>query len=318
VLIRLAIAGGLLWVVLREVDLAGFGRALRSAAPGWLLVAVLLVLVDRTLTAVRWLMLLRAIEPGLARPLSRILRIFFVSTFAGTAVPGGIGGDALRVIGLARLGVPTRDAIGSAAVDRLMGTMSVFVTAVIGLLLAGRLVDSRLLTAALALMVGGGIIALLLLFDSRVLSGIIQFAGGHRWPRLQRLAQKFLTAVRQYGQHRGLLATLLVISVVVQLLRALQAWCLGLALGLGIGGFWYLAFIPIIVMVMQVPISIAGLGTSNYVFVELFALAGVAADPAFALSMLFLGLGLVGNLPGGLLVLFEPSHSSADAVTHES
>ena len=62
--------------------------------------------------------------------------------------------------------------------------------------------------------------------------------------------KKFLAAVRQYGRHHGALASVLGVSVLVQILRIAQTWCLGLALGLGIGGLWYFAFVPIIVMVM--------------------------------------------------------------------
>jgi hypothetical protein len=63
----------------------------------------------------------------------------------------------------------------------------------------------------------------------------------------------------------------------------------------------YLAFVPLILLVMLLPISIYGLGTSQLAFAALFARAGVPAGDAVALSLLFVGLGIVGNLPGALL-----------------
>jgi len=304
-LLRVVVAAGLFWLALRQADVGQIAQAVGRASVAWLAAAVGLVLADRTLMAVRWLVLLRAIEPGMRLPLSAILRVFFVSTFAGSALPGSVGGDALRVLGLSRLGVPTRDAVGSVAVDRLLGTISMLLMSVVGLLLLGRLADSRLLVLAIGLTAVVAAAALLLLFDSRLLSGLVDAAAGSRLPTVQRLGQKFLAAVRQYGTHRRTLAVVLATSLVVQVLRILQGWCLGLALGLAVEGLWYFAFVPVIVLVILLPISVGGLGTGNLAFVELFALAGVGAAEAFVLSVLFLALGLVGNLPGGLLVALD-------------
>ena len=81
----------------------------------------------------------------------------------------------------------------------------------------------------------------------------------------------------------------------------IQAYCLGRSLGISVPLTTYFAFIPIILLVMLLPISVNGLGTSQIAFVGLFSRVGVAQGPAFALSVLFLALGVIGNLPGGLL-----------------
>jgi uncharacterized protein (TIRG00374 family) len=305
--LRVVVAGGLLWLAARGVDFTSFRDSLAQASPGWLLAAVLLVLADRALMVTRWLLLLRTTDPPADVSAGQVLRVFLVSSFIATFIPAGsLGGDTLRVVGLSRLKVRTAHAVGSVVVDRLLGSISVLVTAVVGLLLLGQVADSRLLAYAIVVFGGVTLAALLLLFDSRVLSGLVEAAAGSRLPTLRRLGQKFLAAVRQYGQHRTVLATVLACSVAVQLLRVLQAWCLGLALGIGIGGLWYFAFIPIIVMVVLLPISMFGIGTGNYTFVALFAVAGVARADALALSVLFLALGVLGNLPGGLLVALDP------------
>jgi hypothetical protein len=87
----------------------------------------------------------------------------------------------------------------------------------------------------------------------------------------------------------------------VQILRIVQAYFLGRALGIEAGLDTYFAFIPIILIVMLLPITMNGLGTSQATFVLFFAAAGVPAPGAFALSVLFVALGIVGNLPGGIL-----------------
>ena len=94
---------------------------------------------------------------------------------------------------------------------------------------------------------------------------------------------------------------MLAASAGVQALRIVQAYCLGRALGIEADLTVYFAFIPIILLIMLLPLTVNGLGTSQAGFVWFFTRAGVSSAPAFALSILFVALGVVGNLPGGLL-----------------
>jgi hypothetical protein len=67
---------------------------------------------------------------------------------------------------------------------------------------------------------------------------------------------------------------------------------------------------------MLLPITINGIGTSQAAFVLFFTQAGVSSAGAFALSVLFVALGIVGNLPGGLLYAWDGlGPKTADPVT---
>jgi hypothetical protein len=66
---------------------------------------------------------------------------------------------------------------------------------------------------------------------------------------------------------------------------------------------------------MLLPVTFNGIGTSQAAFVWFFARAGVAAPAAFALSVLFVALGIVGNLPGGILYAVGHNGRSVDRMT---
>jgi glycosyltransferase 2 family protein len=93
------------------------------------------------------------------------------------------------------------------------------------------------------------------------------------------------------------------------MVRVVQAWCLGRALGIEAGLVMYFIFIPIVLLIMLLPITVSGLGTSQGAFGWLFGTIGVPAAAAVALSILFVALGIVGNLPGG--VLYVMGHREA-------
>jgi hypothetical protein len=130
-------------------------------------------------------------------------------------------------------------------------------------------------------------------------------------PRVQRLAVDLIAAIRRFAGARRELIGVLALSVAVQVLRILQAFCLGRALGIPLPPALYFAFIPVIVLVMQLPVTIAGLGTGNWAFVTLFSQAGATRPDAFALSVLFIALGILGNLPGAVLYAASPVEPSA-------
>jgi hypothetical protein len=92
-------------------------------------------------------------------------------------------------------------------------------------------------------------------------------------------------------------------------LRIVQAYCLGRALAIDLSILVYFAFVPLILLVMLLPVSINGIGPSQVAFVWFFARVGISDAQSFALSLLFVALGIVGNLPGGLLYAFG-SHAT--------
>jgi hypothetical protein len=68
---------------------------------------------------------------------------------------------------------------------------------------------------------------------------------------------------------------------------------------------------------MQIPVSINGLGTTQAAFAALFVPQGTPAAPVFALSVLFLALGIVGTLPGGLLYAFDQGQARVNPGSDE-
>jgi uncharacterized protein (TIRG00374 family) len=250
--------------------------------------------------AFRWVILLRALDSPAPPPLRQILRIFFVSTFVGTFLPS-VGGDVYRAYSLARHGVSGAQAAASVAMDRLLGVLSLLIAAIVGLPYAGRVANDPVIlwtigATGAACLVGG-----LVVFSTRAAQAAHAVNARVKATRLQRMSGKLIDAVARYKNHRSDLVRVLGLSIGVQGLRIIQAWFLGLSLGIAAPVSAYVAFIPIILLIMLVPITVYGLGTSQFAFDSLFGLVGVPPGSAFALSVLFVALGVVGNLPGGMM-----------------
>ena len=78
----------------------------------------------------------------------------------------------------------------------------------------------------------------------------------------------------------------------------MQAYYLEVAFGMQEPLLTYFAVIPLILLIMFLPITANGIGTGQAAFLWLFSRFGTPRAEAFALSILFIALGIVGNIPG--------------------
>jgi uncharacterized protein (TIRG00374 family) len=280
--------------------------ALVHADLTWIAVAVALVVFDRALMAYRWIVLLCPIDPALRPPLAALIRIFFLSTFAGTFLPTSIGADVVRAFGLSQLRVAPGQAVASVLMDRLLGVVSILIMGVVGLMLAQTqdLASIRAIEVPLAITAVVSACAAAVVFSESAASLAEAVALRLPFAVVRRLATDLTRATRAYGRHHAELANVLLGSLGVQVLRIIQAYCLGRALAIDLSVLAYFAFVPLILLVMLLPVSINGIGPSQIAFVFFFGRAGVVDAQSFALSILFVALGIVGNLPGGLLYAF--------------
>ena len=304
-ILRIVVAVGLTAFVLWQADVSAVVRATGDLDLRWTTAAVVLVLVDRALNAYRWIALLAALSPGSRPPFPTVLRIFFVSTFVGTFLPA-VGGDIYRAYSLSREDVRVSESAASVLMDRVLGVLSIVILALAALLFVPKYLSDIRVGIALALAAAVCVVVAVAVFSERAASQVQAWAVRLPGARLQRIAVTLNEAVRRYAHHHTALVLVLMASVGVQVLRVIQAYCLGRGLAIDVSLAHYFLFIPLIMLVMQVPITVGGLGTGQVAFDALFGQVGVPASQAVALSLLFIALGLVGNLPGAFLYGMAP------------
>ncbi len=299
-LVRIAIAVALTALIVWKANPSLVLHTVASADWNWILAAVALVLVDRALMAWRWIDLLCILAPGSRPPFAVVLRTFFVSTFVGSFLPS-IGGDAYRAYSLSRYDVRLSESAASVLMDRVLGVLAIAGVGGAALAIGGSMgAGASIVIPLLAAVVGCAVVAAAVFSDGA--AAVAQRTAARMPTDAARRAGAALTgALRRYAHHDRELARVLTASIGVQVLRVVQAYCLGRALGLALPLSSYFLLVPIVLLVMLLPITISGLGTSQLAFDYLFGQAGVPSAPAVALSVLFVALGIVGNLPGSVL-----------------
>jgi uncharacterized protein (TIRG00374 family) len=247
----------------------------------------------------RWLLLLRASRVAISA--SEAARIFLISSFVGSFLPAGIGGDVARAYGLSKATSDTAEALASVAIDRVLGIVALLAMGVLGLVATATTIRDWRVGASIVLLLVG---CVALLWADRLVTTFMPRA--LETQRLGRRLRGVGTALSRYRGRPAVLAQVFGWSLAVQLLRILQAYLLGVGLGIGIGFAYYLVFMPIALLMLLLPISVSGFGLPQAIIVWLTQPLGVPDERSFALSTLIVLTGLAGNLPGLTLWLRRP------------
>jgi uncharacterized protein (TIRG00374 family) len=286
-------------IIAFKIDTRAAGEALLRLRPDAALAVLALLALDRTVMIGRWIILLRA--RGTQISTKSAAWIYLVSSFVGGFLPAGVGADVARAYSLTQRTARGSEAVASVAVDRLLGLLSIVVMGTIGALVAGHQIEGLppyLLPTVTAVVL---IANLALLWSDRIIA--VTAREGTVGAGLARQLIKLASALSQYRGHRAALWAVAGLSVVVQLLRILQAYLLGLGIGIDVPFSYYLLFMPVGLIALLLPISISGIGAPQGIIVWLLQPAGVPGPQALALSTLIVLSGIVANLPGAWLYL---------------
>ena len=294
---RVFVSAALLTWLISLIDLGAAVRSMASITPLHLAGGLLLVALDRVLMIVRWVMLVRRSESGVS--IRAAVWVFLVGAWVGHLLPSGVGGDAARAYVLAQRTTRGVEAVGLVVMDKYLGICSLALLAATGLVFwtdraAPELQQVSAAVAALVVIGAAG-----LLWADRLLTFTTRLSTSALMDRITR----FGNALGKYRQHGGLVVGLLALSFVVQVTRVLQAYVFGRGLGIDVAFSYYLAFMPLCILIALLPISISGFGVAHGAYIALLRPVGVPDEQAFALSTLLVLAALLSATPGALLLV---------------
>jgi uncharacterized protein (TIRG00374 family) len=296
--IRALLTALVLAYLFSRIDLAQAAAAMLRLSPAHAAAVLALVAIDRGVMIARWVLLLKSSGSPLSA--TSAAEIYLVSSFVGSFLPSGVGADAVRAWSVRHRTAEGSEAVASVAVDRVSGLLALVLLAALGIAMWSRQADADQTIPVLSALLVTATTAALLWSDVLIralvpASWVATRAGG--------ALLALVDAVGRYRGRRWVLATVLALSIVVQLLRIAQAWLLGTGIGIHVPPRYYLVFMPIGLLMLLLPVSISGFGVPQGVIVWLLQPHGVPDEQSFALSTLIVLTGVIGNLPGMVLYL---------------
>jgi uncharacterized membrane protein YbhN (UPF0104 family) len=294
---KIAVSAGLLFYLLVfQIDLKELWDVARQARWGYLVAAMLLMIAGTALRAVRWQVLLQALD--IQVPLRRLVHLYFVGTFFNIFLPSGLGGDAVKMAELARSTGHAPEAVGTTLVDRATGLWVLFVLALLAMPFSQALLPDGWLPVIVfgtsAGVVGGWVV---------MATPLVPWLGGKvRLPGQEKL-ERFYHSVSQLGYPTLGKACLvsLIFDLLLIIFNLLIAYGIGVEQPVGI----FLLFTPLISFSLTLPISVGGLGVREQTYILLFGALGVSDAASTAMSLANYATTVVTGLIGGVSYTLE-------------
>ena len=269
----------------------------------------------------RWRMVLKV--QGLDLPMSRAMNISYVAQFFNSFLLGSTGGDLIKAYYAARETHHLKtEAVTTVFVDRMIGLWAM-------LLFAGLMTLPNLGLILHHQLLAGVVVFVLCMLVAATVGLYLAFWGGvsKRWPRARvwlrrlpkgELLERSLDSCRQFGRHKMFLLKAVAISLAVNMVAVLQVVVVAYGLGMDLRTMDLCLIVPVVICISALPITPAGLGVRETLFVRLLAapMIGASATAALSLSLVTYSASLFWSLVGGGVYLGIKKKQHLEEVTH--
>jgi glycosyltransferase 2 family protein len=289
----------------------GLASTLARARPGVLLLLMVLYASGTLVWAARWRVLLSF--AGVELPVAQVWRVSIEAQAGGVLLPGGVGGDALRIASILARPTSTGEARAPAAIvvasvllDRAVGLALIAGLAVVLGVASGGVRAGPLVGALAAVPVGLAAGLATLRYAPLRLT---------EWPLLKRfrpVVDPMLAYVRDARAPRAIaLAALLGIFVAAAQFGVIR----GLVFALGTAPTeekWVYVGAAMAFIVSAIPALPGAWGTADAAYVFFFGLAGIGAGAALAVCLLYRLFWYLSAVVGAILYVTRASPTAQE------
>ncbi|WP_022850066.1 lysylphosphatidylglycerol synthase transmembrane domain-containing protein [Limisalsivibrio acetivorans] len=288
-IIKFAVSAVLLFFVFRMVDFGEFFAITASASIPLILGALILQTLSTITASYRWYLIMNALKfPGSVLFYGKS---YFKGSYFNQVLPGSIGGDAVRILEVSNAyKCKKREAFYGIFIDRIVGLLGL-----LALNFAANLINRGLLPEWLyKLIMGIGLVGFGGFFMFLLIAGHPFFTKYQLLRLFHNIRARFL---RVYNSAKNI-AVQSGLSLLTHLFSVLSIFALGNALGLDYPLYVYMVTVPPVLLLLIVPISLAGWGVREGAMVGIFMLVGAPRESVLSISILYGLILIVSSLPG--------------------
>jgi uncharacterized protein (TIRG00374 family) len=287
------------FIIHSKISFAEIGFKLRTVLWPWLVAAFSLHGLGLLISAYRWQILARV--QGDDIPLIYLVKSYLVGTFFNNFLPTRFGGDIVRIWDGSKFSRSIVKSSAIVAVERLTGIIVLFVFALAASLF--RLEMARRVPVIWAALLLGlaGLAAIVLFFlpPARRLLAKLPERGFLR--TLKHKVISFRTTVIRYKESPRAFSRATAWAFLLQVNVIVYYALIGRALAMFIPFPDYFVFIPIVLLIQIIPVSINGLGVREGTYIEIFRFYGIPPETALSFSIIEIAFGFAVGLAGAVI-----------------
>ena len=292
----------LAFLLIREVRFKDIPDALENIDIFWLVLSFSLHALGLLISAYRWQILIRA--QGDEVPMGFLAKSYLVGNFFNLFLPTRFGGDVVRIRDGSRYSRSLLKSSAIVIVERFTGVI-VLLTFAFVVSLSRLDMAQSLPIIWISLLVGFmGLLAAFLFFTPIVSYFLNKVPEKGIWLNIKSKILEFRRVVLVYKDKKGAFFLALFWAFLLQVNVILHYYLAGKAFHLEIPFLDYFIFIPIILLILTIPVTISGLGLREVLFIQIFATYGIAEHVVFSFSLIAdFGFTLIIGLIGGIIFI---------------
>jgi uncharacterized protein (TIRG00374 family) len=259
---------------------------LRSVSIPLLLLSFFVSLLLNLSSAFKWYLLLRSrgVEVGFFRSWA----LYMIGIFFSLFLPTSMGGDLIRIHELGKITGKRAEAAASVFIERFSGMVILFLLTIVALFMQRELLSVAWMTMSLlvAVTASGGLIWVIV--DERPYRFLTKLLSGRAAlvDKILVKLDKLHGAVVEYRDDRSALFIALLNTFVFYFLAVLNVYVTALAFSTDVQFQDILVAVPLIMFIMNLPISIGGIGLMEFAFVFIFEISGYSGALALSTALL--------------------------------
>ncbi len=307
IVLKTIISISLLTFLLLNIEWDKVLENLRSANIFLLLIASLLNLTERFELTFKWNLLIRA--RNIIVKFGRLFLINAIGSFLGIFLPSSLGTDVVRGYYLVKDNSEKTVSISSVFVDRVLGMFSLLTFGVVSVFFAGDLIDKFNIKSYVIVLFFVVVIAFYFFQKKEAVSFFQSLLKRIKHKKIVDNIISLHNSILEYKKHPKTLIFAFIITLLVQVTRVLTYYFIALAFNIHFPIVYFFLFVPLIMLVMMIPISIGGLGVKEGTFVAFFTLIGMSVNDAVIISFMNSFLDILNTLilGGGGYLFYKPN-----------
>ena len=267
----------------------------------FLLLSVLLSFVINMSSSLKWYMLTQALQ--LKAGYWRLFSYYVIGQFYNLFLPTSVGGDVVRSYELGKFSGRQADALASVFVERYTGVLTLLLVSGLAILSQLSLFNVGFVIASLVFFtLGLGFIAWLLL-DMRLYTAVkstlvarLSFTQG-----IFTKLDKLLASIHQYRTMPGVIITAFINSIVFYFIAVVNVYVTALVFQANVSFVDILVATPIIMLIMNIPLSVGNIGLMEFAYINVLQLLGYPPSLGLSIAILMRLKSLLDGALGGVL-----------------
>lgn len=292
----------LIYLIFKNIQWSQTEIIIKKAHFMYLFITIVLLFSERILAAYRWHILLKV--KGIIIPFTQIFSITYIGNFFGVFLPSSLSIDIIRAIYIKRALSETVNSISSVIVDRVLGLFSLVLLGIFSLVVLFFKIQKPFLVV-FTIISGFFLIFMFYGLQRNEMASFIKnricFLREHKFGKKM---VEFYASFLDYKKYPVTLIYSFILSLIVHFVRILYFYTASRAFGGKVGIFYFFILIPVVMILIQLPISIGGVGIREGALVFLLGILGFSTTHAFLTSFSVSVLTTLTSAVGGIFYVF--------------